>query len=151
MCTLGCTEGALIGSTKAEFLKTRWYVLLKTKTCRIMTEVLQFYATCIILCLLLRIFFKLVGELHLLTLCPKLIFWGALKKVLMFTEVRFYQTQYFTKTFPNPLSLTVHIHFYLHLQLASENTPWIVIVLESATFSAPKSAPETTLESIVLC
>ena len=77
----------------------------------------------------------------------KLIFRGALKKVLMGPEVRTYQTQYFTKIFRYPLALMLHIHFYLHLQGSSENTPWIAIALKSATFSAPESAPETALES----
>ena len=69
----------------------------------------------------------------------------------MFPEVRFYQAHNFTKIFPNPLALTLHIHFTLHLQLSSENAPWIAIGPESATFSAPKTTPETTLESTILC
>ena len=77
--SLGCTEGALSGCTKAESLRTRWYVLSKTKTCGIITEVFHFYATCFVLCLLLRVLFKTVWEL--LHLHPKLIFRGALKKV----------------------------------------------------------------------
>ena len=79
MCTVGCTEGALSGCTKAESLRTKWYTLSKTKTCRIITEVFHFYATSFIFCLLLRTFFKTVGELlHLLTVHPKFIFRGAL-------------------------------------------------------------------------
>ena len=145
MCTVGCTEGALSGCTKAESLRTKWYALSKTKTCRIITEVFHFYATSFIFCLLLRTFFKTVGELlHLLTVHPKLIFRGELKKVLMGPEVRTYQTQYFTKIFPYPLALMLHIHFYLHLQGSSENTPWIAIALKSATFSAPETALEST-------
>ena len=136
------------GPLKQSTFRSRWYVLTKTKTCRIITEVFHFYATCFILCLLFRIFFKTVGELlHLLTVHLELIFRGALKKVPMVPQVRFYNTQYFTKIFPNPLALTLHIHFYLHLQGLCENTPWIVIALKCATFSAPESAPETTLES----
>ena len=143
--TLGCTEGALSGCTKAESLRTGWYVLSKTKTCRIITEVFHFYATCFVLCLLLRILFKIVWEL--LHLHPKLIFRGALKKVPTVPDVRSYQTQYFTKIFPNPLALRLHIHFYLHLQGSSENIPGTAIALKSATFCTPGSAPETALES----
>ena len=48
---------------------------------------------------LLRKLFKTVGEiLHLLTLYPKLIFRGALKKALMFPEDRSYQTQTLQKS-----------------------------------------------------
>ena len=44
-CTLGCTEGALLGCTKPESLRTKWYVLPKTKICRIITEVFHFHVT----------------------------------------------------------------------------------------------------------
>ena len=82
--TVGCTEGALLGCSKTESLRTRWYVLSKTKTCRIIIEVFHFYATCFILLFILRKLFKTVGEiLHLLTLYPKLIFRCALKKNFM--------------------------------------------------------------------
>ena len=88
----------------------------------IIIEVFHFYATCFILPLLLRTFFKTVGEiLHLLTVYPKSIFRGALKKAFMVLEKRSYQTQYFAKTFPNPLASTLHIHFYLHLKESSEH------------------------------
>ena len=97
---------------------------------------------------LLRKLFKTVGEiLHLLTLYPKLIFRGALKKALMFPEDRSYQTQYFAKIFPRALASMLHIHFYLHLNKSSENALWIDIALKSATFSAPESSPETALET----
>ena len=78
----------------------------KYKTWRIITEGFHFCASCLILCLSLRIFFKTVGELlHLLTVHTKLIFRGAIKKVIMVSEVKSYQIQYFTKIFPNPLVL----------------------------------------------
>ena len=119
-CTLGCTKGALSGCTKAESLSTRWYVLSKTKTCRIITKIFLFYDTCFISCFLLRTFFKTVGEpLHLLTVHPKLIFWSTLKKALMVPEDRSYQTQYFAKILLSPLALTLEIHFYLHFQESS--------------------------------
>ena len=71
---------------------------------------------------LLGKFFKTVGEiLHLLTLYPKLIFRGALKKAFMVPVDGYYQTHYFAKTFPSPLASTLHIHFYLHLKESSEN------------------------------
>ena len=89
-----------------------------------------------------------VGEpQNLLTVHPKLIFRGTLKKASVVTEDRSYQTQYFAKIFPSPLASSLQIHFYLHFQESSWNTLWIVIDLKSATFSAPKSAPETFLES----
>ena len=92
----------------------------KTKTCRFITEVFHFYAECFILPFLLRTVFKTVAELlHLSTVHPKLIFWGALKTALMISEVRSYQTQYFAKIFSSPLALTLHIHFYLHLKESS--------------------------------
>ena len=53
--------------------------------------------------------FKTVGEpLYLLTVHPKLIFRGALKKAAMVREDQYYQRQYFEKTFPSPLVLTLH-------------------------------------------
>ena len=92
------------------------------KTCRFITEVFHFYATCFILRFLLRTFFKTVGEpLHLITVHPKLIFCGALKKVLMVSEDRSYQKQYFAKVFPSLLPLTMLIHFYLRFQESSWN------------------------------
>ena len=58
---------------------------------------------------LLRRFFKTVGEpLYLLTVHPKLIFRGALKKAAMVLEDQYYQRQYFEKIFPSPLALTLH-------------------------------------------
>ena len=147
-CTIRCTEGLLSGCTKIESLRTRWYVLSKTKACRIIIEVFHFYATCFILVFSLRKFLKIVGEiLHLLTLYPKLIFRGALKKALMVLVDRSYQTQYFAKIFPSPLVSTLHIHFYLHFKESSENALLITIVLKSATFSASESAPKTALET----
>ena len=93
-CTLGCTEGALLGYTKVESFRTRWYVLSKTKICWIIREVLYFDASCFILRFLMRTFFKTVGKpLHLLKVHPKLIFRGALKKAVMVPEDRSYQTQ----------------------------------------------------------
>ena len=57
-------------------------------------EVFHFYATFYFTPFLIRKFFKTVGELlHLLTLHPKLIFRGALKKALMLSDGRSYQTQ----------------------------------------------------------
>ena len=147
-CTIRCTEGLLSGCTKTESLRTRWYVLSKTKACRIIIEVFHFYATCFILVFSLRKFLKIVGEiLHLLTLYPKLIFRGALKKALMVLVDRSYQTQYFAKIFPSPLVSTLHIHFYLHFKESSENALLITIALKSATFSASESAPKTALET----
>ena len=59
-------------------------------------------------------FFKTVGKLlHLLTVHPKLVFLGALKKALIVPEDGSYQTQYFAKLCSSPLNLTLHIHFYL--------------------------------------
>ena len=102
---LGWTEGALSGFTKVESLRTRWYVLSKTKTCRIITKVFHFYGTCFILRFLLRTFFKTVGEpLHQLTVHPKLFLRGVIKKTLMFPEDRSYQTQYFAIIFPSSLA-----------------------------------------------
>ena len=142
------TEGVLSGCTKTESLRTRWYVLPKTKTWRIIIEVFHFYATCFILPFLLRMFFKTVGEiLHLLTLCAKFIFQSALKKTFIVLEDRSYQTQYFAKIFPSPLASTLHIHFYLHLKESSENALWIAIVVKSETFSTPDIAPKTALET----
>ena len=93
-CTRGCIEGALSGCTKAESLRTRWYVLSKIKACRIIIEFLHFYAACFILPFLLIKFFKTVREiLHLLTLYSKLIFWGALKKVLMVSDSSVFWTK----------------------------------------------------------
>ena len=112
---------------KAESLTTRKYVLSKTKTCRIVTEFFHFYDTCFILSFLFKKFLKTVGELlHLLTLHPKLIFLGALKKVLMVPEPISYQTQYFSKIFPSPLASTLNIHFYLYLNKSAVNVLWIV-------------------------
>ena len=146
-CTLGCNEGALSGCTEAEPLRTRWYVLSKTKTCRIIIEVFHFYAICFILPLLLRKFIKTVREiLYVLTLYPKLVFRAALKKAFMVSEDRPYQTQYFAKIFLSPLASTLHIYFYLHLKESSENAPWIAIGLKSAILSPPESALETALE-----
>ena len=88
----------------------------KKKTCRIVTEVFHFYATCFILPFLLKKNVQTVGErLHLLTRHPKLIFLGALKKDPMVPEHISYQTRYFEKIFPSSLALMLHIHFYLHL------------------------------------
>ena len=120
MCTLGCIEGALSGCAKADSLSTRLYVLSKTKTCRIITEIFRFYDTCFILRLLLRTFFKTVGErLYLLTVHPKSIFQGTLKKIIVVPEDRSYQTQYFAKILLSPLALTLQILFYLHFQESS--------------------------------
>ena len=95
---------------------------------------------------------KTVGEiLHLLTLYPKLIFQGALKKAFMVPECRSYQTQYFAKIFPSPLASSKHIHFYLHLNESSENALWIDITLKSATFSATESAPKLLSKLSILC
>ena len=81
----------------------------------IITEVFHFYATCFILRFLLRTLFKTVAvPLHLFTVHPKLIFRGALKKVLMFPKERSYKTQYFAKMLPSPLALTLQILFNLH-------------------------------------
>ena len=105
----------------------------------------MFHATCFILLLLLRKFFKTVGEiLHLLTLYPKLNFRGALKKAFTIPKDRSYQTQYFVKIFPSPLASMLHVDFYLHLKESSENAAWIAIALKSATFSGPETALETT-------
>ena len=83
------------------------YFMEKQK--QIITEVFHFYATCFILHFLLW-----PGEpLHLLTVQPKLIFRGALKKALMVPEDRSHQTQYFAKILPSPLALTLQINFYL--------------------------------------
>ena len=70
----------------------------------------------------LRTFFKTIGEpLHLLTVHPKLIFRGALKKSLIIPEDGLYQAQYFSKIFPSPFALMLQIHFYLYfLGISSE-------------------------------
>ena len=92
---IGCTEDAFSGCTKAESHRTRCNVLSKTKTCKMITGFFHFYATCFILLFLLRTFFKTFTELlHLITLHPKLILWGALKKALVVLEDRSCQTQY---------------------------------------------------------
>ena len=146
------TEAALSGCAKAESLRTRWYVLSKPKTCGIIIEVFHFYATCCVLPFLLITFFKTVGEiLQLLTLYPKLIFWGSLKKAFIVPEGRSYQTQYFTNIFRSTLASTLDIHFYLDLKESSENVLWIAIALKSAILSAPESSPETALETTILC
>ena len=86
------------------------------RTCRIITEVFPFYSTCFNLPFLLITFFKRVPELLLvIAVHPRLIFCGALKKALIVTEDRSYQTQYFSKIFPGPLVLAVNIHLYLLL------------------------------------
>ena len=119
--TLGCTDGVLSGCSKIESFRSRRYVLSNTKTCRIITEVFHFFATCFILSFLLRKFFKTVGKLlHLQKLHPKLICWGALQKVLIASGDRAYQIQYLAKIFPSPLASTLHIYFYLHLKELSE-------------------------------
>ena len=103
--------------TKAESYKTRWTVLSKTKTCRIITEAFHFDAICFALRFFKRAFFKTLGEpLHVLTLHPKLIFRGSLQKALMVPEDSFYQTKYFAKIFPIQLAFMLQIHFYLHFQ-----------------------------------
>ena len=102
-CTLGCTEGALLGCTKPESLRTKWYVLPKTKICRIITEVFHFHATYFILHFLLKTFFKTVAEpLNLLTVHHGLTFSGALKKALMVLEGISYEKQYFANIFLSP-------------------------------------------------
>ena len=147
-CTLGCTEGALSGCTKAESLRTGWYVLSKTETCRIITEVFHFYATCFILRFLLRTFFKTVREpLYLLRVHPKLIFKGALKNAPIVLEYQYYQRQYFAEIVPSPLALTLQIHFYPSLSGIILDCALKVIALKSATFSAPEIAPETNLKT----
>ena len=139
------TEGALSGYTKAESLRTRWYVLLKTKICRIIIEAFHFYVTYFILPFLLRKFFKRVGEiLHLLTLSSSLIVRGTLKKAFIVPEERSYRKQYLAKIFPSLLASTLHIHFYFHLKETFENALWTAIVFKSATFSAPETALKTT-------
>ena len=86
----------------------------------ITTEIFHFYATCSVLRFLLRTFLKTVGEpLYLLTVHPKLVFRGAIKKVLMVLEDQYYQRQYFAKIFPSPLALTLQIHFYPHFRESS--------------------------------
>ena len=67
-------------------------------------------------------FFKTGGEpLHLLKVHPKLIFRGVLKKVLMVPENRSYQPQYFTKIFPSPLALMLHIFLPLYFYESAQN------------------------------
>ena len=81
------------------------------------TETFHLYAKSFILRILLRRFLQTVAEpLHLLTVNPKLIFRGVLKKALMVPEDKTYQTQRFLKFFPSPLALTQQIHFCLHFQ-----------------------------------
>ena len=144
----GCMEGALSGCCKAESLRTGWYVLSKTKIYTIITEILHICATCFILCFLLKVFFKTFGEpLYLLTVHLKLIFRGALKKALMVLEDQYYQRQYFVKIFPSPLALMLQIHFYPSPSWIILDCPSKVMVLKSATFSAPESAHETNLET----
>ena len=112
-----------------------------------LTEIFHIYVTCFILRFLLRTFFKTVGEpLYLLTVHPKLIFRGALKKALMVLEDWFYQRQYFAKIFPSPLTLTLQIHLHRSLSGITLNCALNAIALKSATFSAPQSVPETNIE-----
>ena len=151
MCTLGCTEGAFSRCTKAESLRTRWYVLSKTKICRNIIEAFHFYATYFILPFLLGKFFKTVGEiLHLLILSSKLSCRGALKKAFMVPEDRSYPKQYFAKIFASLLASTLPIHFYFHLKESSEHAPSIAIALKSATFSAHETVLETTYSMLFL-
>ena len=65
----------------------------------------------------------------------------------MIAEDISYQTQYLAITFPSPLALTLHIHFYLHSKEPSENAFLIAIALKSANFRAPKIAPKSALET----
>ena len=112
-----------------------------------LTEIFHIYVTCFILRFLLRTFCKTVGEpLYLLTVHPKLIFRGALKKALMVLEDRFYQRQYFAKIFPSPLTLTLQIHLHPSLSGITLNCALNAIALKSATFSASQSVPETNIE-----
>ena len=146
-CTLGCTDGAISGCTKVESLRTRWYVLSKTK-CKIIIEVFHFDCSCFVLRFLTRTSFKTDGEpLNLLTVHPKLIFLSVLKIVFMVPEDRSHQIQYFAKTFPSLLTLTLQTHFYLHFQETAENALWTVIAVKSETFTASESAPATYLET----
>lgn len=67
-----------------------------------MTEPFHCYATHFVLIFLLRRFFKTFEELlHLLTLHLKFPSWGELKKGLMVSEDRSYQTRDFSKIFPS--------------------------------------------------
>ena len=62
-------------------------------------RIFQFYAAYFILHFLLRTFVKRIGEpLFLLTVHHKLIFRGALKKALMVSENRSYQTNTLQKS-----------------------------------------------------
>ena len=65
----------------------------------------------------------------------------------MVPEDRSHQIQYFAKTFPSLLTLTLQTHFYLHFQESAENALWAVIAVKSETFTASESAPETYFET----
>ena len=65
----------------------------------------------------------------------------------MVPEDRSYQTQYFAKIFP-PQYFVKSSSFYIHFQESAQNALLIVIAVKSAAFSAPKSASETTLETM---
>ena len=124
--TLGRTEGVLSNCTKAESFRTIWYVLLKTRTCRIITEVFQFYATCFILPFLLKnVLQSSLRTTACMKLHPKLIFWSALKKIFMVPEDRSYVIQYFAKIFRSSLVSMLHIQFSSSLKKSTENVLWI--------------------------
>ena len=122
MCTLRFTEGVLSGCTKAGPLEPDGMCYRKQKLTELSQKSFTFYTTCFILRFLSRMFPKTVGvPQHLLTVHPKLIFRGTLKKAPVVTEGRSYQTQYFAKIFPSPLASSLQIHFYLHFQESSWN------------------------------
>ena len=73
----------------------------------------------------------------------------ALKKSLMVPKDKFNQTQYFAKSFPSPLALMPRIHFSLNLKKSSENVLEKIIAFKIATFTAPKNAPNTALETAI--
>ena len=81
--------------------------------------------------------------LYLLTVHPKLIFWGALNKALMVLKNRSYQTQCCAQVVPSPLALTPQIDFYLHFQESTYNVLWIVIGLKSASLNSHRSPKST--------
>ena len=68
----------------------------------------------------------------------------------MVLEDRSYQKQYFAKIFPSLLVSTLHVHLYFHVKESSENALRIAIALKIVTFSAPKTAPETTYFKLFL-
>ena len=122
------------------FYRKKKLARLSQKSFTLVLDVL-FYA-------FLRTFFKTIGEpLHLLTVHPKLIFRGALKKALIIPGEGSYQAKYFSEIFPSTLALMLQIHFYLCFLGSSLECALNSHSCQKCKFSAPENAPETTLET----